>query len=210
MDYETFTLRKNFLEEFYKDRVKLNEYEYLDIDTTNLFRGNKITLYSNIEFCGSYGFNIKNVYSILKPLIYYLYSTTYKRKFVRENFLIVNRILIEYSFNFRGCENTGINVSSMLHFERPEENEPDKDFLKNYDEEELSRNHAIEGKEGLYMFELKIQLRTFYKFDNEGDYILSLIELEENGELNNELLTNRLNRRSVTFQDSDEDSDDEK
>ena len=61
-----------------------------------------------------------------------------------------------------------------------------KIFLKNYDEEELSRNHAIEGKEGLYMFKLKIQLRTFYKFDNEGDYILSLIELEENGELDDE------------------------
>ena len=212
MDPETFTLRKKFLEEFYKDRVKLNEYKNLDINTTNLFRDNIITLYSDIKFCGSYGFNIKKVYSILKPLIYYLYSTTYKRKFVRENFLIVNRILIRYSFNFRGCEDTDINVSTMLHFERPEENEPDKDFLKNHDEEELSRNHAIEGKEGLYMFKLKIQLRTFYKFDNEGDYILSLIELEENGELDNELLINRLNRRSVAFQesDSDEDSDDEK
>ena len=45
MDSETFTLRKNFLEEFYKDRVKLNEYENLDINTTNLFRDNIITLY---------------------------------------------------------------------------------------------------------------------------------------------------------------------
>ena len=59
MDSETFTLRKIFLEEFYKDRVKLNEYENLDINTTNLFRDNIITLYSDIEFCDSYGFNIK-------------------------------------------------------------------------------------------------------------------------------------------------------
>ena len=86
MDCETFTLRKNFLEEFYKDRVKLNEYKNLDINTTNIFRDNIITLYSDIEFCGSYGFNIKKVYSILKPLIYYLYSTTYKRKFYEKNF----------------------------------------------------------------------------------------------------------------------------
>ena len=57
------------------------------------------------------------------------------------------------------------------------------------------------------MFNLKIQLRTFYKFDNEGDYILALIELEENDELDNDLLNNRLNRRSV---ESDSDSDDEK
>ena len=212
MDSETFTPRKNFLEEFYKDRVKLNEYENLDINTANLFSGNIITLCSGIEFYGSYGFNIKKVYIILKPLIYYLYSTTYKRKFVREIFLIVNRILIRYSFYFRGCEDTNINVSTMLHFVQPGENEPNKDFLKNYNEKELNRNHAIEGKEGLYMFELKIELRTFYKFDNEGDYILSLIELEENGELDDELLIDRLNRRSVTFQesDSDEDSDDEK
>ena len=212
MDPKTFALRKYFLEEFYKDRVKLNEYKKLDINTANLFSDNIITLFSDIKFRGSYGFNIKNVYSILKPFIYYLYSTTYKRKFVRKFFLIVNRILIQYSFNFRGCEDTDIDVSTMLHFVRPTENEPDKDFLKNYNEEELSRNHAIEGKEDLYMYKLKIQLRTFYKFDNEGDYILSLIELEENGELDDEILINRLNRSSVAFQesDSDEDIDDEK
>ena len=86
MDPKTFALRKKFLEEFLKERVKLNEYENLDIITTNLFRDNKITLYSDIEFCDSYGFNIKKVYSILKPLIYYLYSITYKRKFLREHF----------------------------------------------------------------------------------------------------------------------------
>ena len=208
MDCETFTSRKNFLEEFYKDRVKLNEYKNLDINTTNLFRDNIITLYSDIEFCGSYGFNTsKKVYSILKPLIYYLYSTTYKRKFIREKFLIVGRISILNCFNFRGSENTNISVSTILDFEQPEENEPDKDFLKNYDDEELNRNHDIENERGLYMFNLKIQLRTFYKFDNEGDYILALIELEENDELDNDLLNNRLNRRSV---ESDSDSDDEK
>ena len=204
MDRETFTLRKFFLEEFYKDRVKLNEYKILDINTTNLLTDNIITLYSDIEFCGSYGFNTKKVYSILKPLIYYLYSTTYKRKFIREKFLIEGRISILNCFNFRGSENTNISVSTILDFEQPEENEPDKDFLKNFDEE-LNRNHAIENERGLYMFNLKIQLRTFYKFDNEGDYILSLIELEENGELDNDLLNNRLNRRSV-----ESDSDDEK
>ena len=175
MDRETFTLRNFFLEEFYKDRVKLNEYKILDINTTNLLRDNIITLYSDIEFCGSYGFNTKKVYSILKPLIYYLYSTTYKRKFIREKFLIEGRISILNCFNFRGSENTNISVSTILDFEQPQENEPDKDFLKNFDEE-LNRNHAIENERGLYMFNLKIQLRTFYKFDNEGDYILSLIE----------------------------------
>ena len=164
-------------------------------------------MYSDIEFCGSYDFNIKKVYSILKLLIYYLYSTTYKRKFIREKFLIVDRISILNCFNFRGSENTYISVSTILDFEQPEDNEPDKDFLKNYDDEELNRNHDIENERGLYMFNLKIQLRTFYKFDNEGDYILSLIELEENGELDNELLNNRLNRRSV---ESDSDSDNEK
>ena len=215
MDCETFALRKKILEEFYKDRVDFNGYKYFYIETCTCPEYNQLLIFSSIEFYGYYGFNIKKFYSILKPLIYYLYSITYKRKFIRENFLLTDAIVVENYFRFRDClPNNKIDFYERLDFE------PDKDFLKNYDDEELNIINAIEeDKSDLYMFNLKIQLTTSYKFDNEVDYILSLTELEENGELVNELLINRLNRRSTesdsdnefrySDSDNDEDSNDE-
>ena len=77
-------------------------------------------------------------------------------------------------------------------------------FLKNYDEEELNRNYSIEVMESLYIIILSIELRTFYKFDNQGDYILALSELRKKYELGNDL------NQSSTESDSDSDSDDKK
>ena len=58
MDCETFALRKKFLEEFYKDRVNINGYKYLDIYGLD-FIGCSIYIGSNINFYSSYVFNIK-------------------------------------------------------------------------------------------------------------------------------------------------------
>ena len=196
-------LRKKFLEEFYKDRVDpINMRLFI---YTEDCRDYKLYIASDIEFCGSYDFNnTKKVYSILKPLIYYLYSTTYKRKFIREKFLIVGKISILNCFNFRGSENTNISVSTILDFEQPEDNEPDKNFLKKYDDEELNRNHAIENESGLYMFNLKIHLTTFYYFRDKGDGIIALTELDENGELDNELIVDTLYRGMLNKESVDE------
>ena len=120
------------------------------------------------------------------------------------------KISILNCFNFRGSENTNISVSTILDFEQPEENEPDKDFLKNYDDEELNRNHAIENERGLYMFNLKIQLRTFYYFRDEGDGIIALTELDENGELDNEQIVDWLYRGTLNSESDEENSIDEK
>ena len=110
MDCETFALRKKFLEKFYKDRVdpinmRMSIYPEDCSD-------NKLYISSNIEFYGSNYINTsKKVYNTLKPLIYYLYRTTYKSKFIREKFLIVGRISILKWYNFRGRENTYISIS---------------------------------------------------------------------------------------------------
>ena len=160
---------------------------------------NKLNIRSNIKFCGyNYINTSKKVYCILKPLIYYLYSTTYKRKFIREKILIVGGVSIVNYLIFRDSDNTHISVSTILDFE-----EPEKDFLKNCDDEELNRNLDIGNEMGLYMFDL----RTFYHFRDGGDQLLALIELGENGELDNGLIVDELYRGNLN---SESVSDDEK
>ena len=57
------------------------------------------------------------------------------------------------------------------------------------------------------MFEFKLRLETFYHFRDEGDQILALTELDENGELDNELIVDALYRGMLN---SESKSDDEK
>ena len=126
MDCETFALRKKFLEKFYEDRVKFNN-NCMSISKSN-YRDCSIYTTTSITFSyNSYDFNnIKKNYSILKPLIYYLYSTTYKRKFVQEKNLIVDSIDIDYTFRPINFDvDTEINVHTNIF-----NDEEDRDFFK--------------------------------------------------------------------------------
>ena len=83
MNAETFTERKNLLEEFYKERIKFNIYK-IDILKVNP----NISIYehmSNIFFKTHITFTedrflIGELYKHLKPIICYAYSYTIKIK----------------------------------------------------------------------------------------------------------------------------------
>ena len=102
MNAETFTERKNLLEEFYKQRMKFNIYK-IDIrqgtHNINIYNEvNDIFFITHIFFT-SVKFLIREFYKHLKPIICYAYSYTAYKKFFHENFnLIEDNTTINYSF----------------------------------------------------------------------------------------------------------------
>ena len=107
MDSETFTLRKKFLEEFYKDRVKLTNSKitisqdgFTDLDLIDYMDGFSFKTCVKFIDIDDLNIDIKDVHRLIKPLIYYLYSITYKTKFLREKLLLfTERIIINYKFH---------------------------------------------------------------------------------------------------------------
>ena len=190
MDPETFTTRKNFLEEFFKKRVKLTntkitisqdgfiDFDYMDY-TDLLFFKTCAELY-NID---DLNIDIKEVYKLIKPFIYYLFSVTSKKKFLQRKPLLIDNIIIEYRF-YVGDVTTKINMDidtgtgdyhydSQLRFS----------FLEHYNEKELSDSHVVNSVNNVNLSYFGIDLRTFYAFNNYDDYVSSIGELEENGEI---------------------------
>ena len=95
-------MRKNLLEEFYKERMKLNINKieiYQDSPEININEHeNNIFFKTHINFTNK-EFLISDVYKHLKPIIYYVCSYTIKKKFFRENFILIeDDIIIKYSF----------------------------------------------------------------------------------------------------------------
>ena len=95
-------MRKNLLEEFYKERMKLNINKieiYQDSPEININEHeNNIFFKTHINFTNK-EFLISDVYKHLKPIIYYVYSYTIKKKFFRENFILIeDDIIIKYSY----------------------------------------------------------------------------------------------------------------
>ena len=108
MNAETFTERKNLLEEFYKERMKFNIYK-IDILQANP----SISIYnhmSNIFFKTHVTFIedkflIGEVYKHLKPIIYYAYSYTSRRKYINENFILTeDNSIISYNYEYDNSE----------------------------------------------------------------------------------------------------------
>ena len=102
MNPETFTIRKNLLEEFYKERVKftISKIEiHQDNPEINIYEHvNDIFFKTHINFT-SKKFLIREFYNHLKPIICYAYSYTIKKKFFRENFILIeDNTIINYSF----------------------------------------------------------------------------------------------------------------
>ena len=91
MNAETFTERKNILEEFYKERMKFNIYRIDIIQATpsiNIYENvGNIFFKTHITFTED-RFLIGEFYKYLKPIICYAYSYTIRRKFINENFIL--------------------------------------------------------------------------------------------------------------------------
>ena len=102
MNAETFTERKNILEEFYKERMKFNIYRINIIQanprinnydyTTNIFFKTHITFIED-------KFLMSEFYNHLKPIIFYAYSYTYWRKHIKEDFILKeDNNIINYNY----------------------------------------------------------------------------------------------------------------
>ena len=108
MNAETFTERKNLLEDFYKERMKFNIYR-IDIIQANP----RISIYEHMSniFFKTYiiftedRFLMREFYNHLKPIICYAYSYTIRRKFINENFILTeDNSRINYNYEYDNNE----------------------------------------------------------------------------------------------------------
>ena len=123
MNAETFTERKNLLEDFYKERMKFNIYR-IDIIQANPC----INIYehmSNIFFKTHITFTedrflMDEFYKHVKPIIYYAYSYTIRRKYINENFILTeDNSIINYNYEYDNKELYIKNLEIILttHFD---------------------------------------------------------------------------------------------
>ena len=126
MNPETFIMRKNFLEEFYnEDRVNfLSDCRDITLDH----------LRYNLRFSYRFHFDteaifkikkIKNYDKFFKSFLYFLYSYSYREKFLQDFILILETINIRYYYNnicgtghFQGCLSLSIIGSRNFNFLR--------------------------------------------------------------------------------------------
>ena len=123
MNAETFTERKNLLEEFYKERMKFNIYR-IDIiqanPNINIYETmDNIFFKTHITFTED-RFLIGEFYKHLKPIIYYAYSYTIRRKYINENFILTeDNSKINYDYEYDNSELYIKNLEIVLttHFD---------------------------------------------------------------------------------------------
>ena len=123
MNAETFTERKNLIEEFYKERIKFNIYDIHIIQANP-----RINIYehmSNIFFKTYITFTedrflIGELYKHLKPIIYYAYSYTIRRKYINENFILTednSRINYNHEYDNKELYSNNLEIVLTTHFD---------------------------------------------------------------------------------------------
>ena len=108
MNTETFTERKNLLEEFYKERMKfkISKIDIFQVDQDlNIYENmGNIFFKTHITFTED-RFLIGDLYKNFKPIIYYAYSYTIIRKFINENFILTeDNSIINYNYEYDNSE----------------------------------------------------------------------------------------------------------
>ena len=170
MDPETFILRKNFLEEFYnEDRIKfLRTCRRINIKNDHLLNSlhNRDFLFEtevifNLEIYHLF----KNFCNLLKPFVYFLYSITYYKKFLRGHLLFFNKLEVRYSKFICTEEEMGdytvyFNISNAV---LPPDCE-DFNFLKSIKIKDFL-NESVKGLTYLNMI-----LKTKYLNINRSEY----------------------------------------
>ena len=123
MDAETFTERKNLIEDFFKERIKFNIYDMHIIQANpriNIYEHmNNIFFKTHITFAAD-RFLIGEFYKHLKPIIYYAYSYTIRRKYINENFILIeDNSKINYNYEYEDSELYIKNLEIVLttHFD---------------------------------------------------------------------------------------------
>ena len=123
MNAETFTERKNLIEDFYKERMKFKIYK-IDIlqanPNINIYETmDNIFFKTHITFTED-RFLIGEFYKHLKPIIYYAYSYTIRRKYINENFILTeDNSRINYNYEYDNSELYIKNLEIVLttHFD---------------------------------------------------------------------------------------------
>ena len=108
MNAETFTERKNLLEEFYKERMNFNvskiDIQQVDQDLNIYENMGNICFKTHITFTKD-RFLIGDLYKNLKPIICYAYSYTIRRTFINENFILTeDNSIINYNYEYDNNE----------------------------------------------------------------------------------------------------------
>ena len=179
MDSEMFTMRKNFLEEFY-DQIRIRflrvSFIYIRNDTENNIydiEDNIFHIKSSACICNEYSsidINIKDVNKLIKPFIYYLYSVTYHKNFLHDQLLFIDKVIIGYSYDTNHYD---YYVDHMIEITQDTHSEANN-FLKFINIEKVN--------EGLN-FNLdciRIGLNTIYEFENHLQYTMYVVELDDN------------------------------
>ena len=123
MNAVTFTERKNLLEEFYKERMKFKiskiDISQVEPDISIYSYMRKIYFKTHITFTKD-RFLIGDLYKNLKPIIYYAYSYTFRRKFIKENFILTegNSIIIyKYEYDNNELYIKNLKVILRTHYD---------------------------------------------------------------------------------------------
>ena len=182
MDPETFTINKIILEEFYKNRNQFFYYNDINIDQeTGIYSDiliNGIIFITSTKVYNRSNLTIKTkeVHKFLKPLVYYLFSLTHKKKFVKDEVkLFAESVNIYYSYHNINSNTISVNRNIDIGFNSFDD---DNSFIGDYDVESFNKSLATG-----YIHYLKVNIRTYYDFENYEDYIEALANLEENGEI---------------------------
>ena len=104
MNAETFTERKNLLEEFYKQRIQFNiskiEINQADPDISIYSYMNDIHFRTHIKFKED-NFLMSDLYKNLRPVISYALSYTKLKKFYNNDFILTeDNTIINYNYEY--------------------------------------------------------------------------------------------------------------
>ena len=178
MDPETFSMRKKFLEEFYnEDRVNfLSDRRDIEVNDPRRNMRFNYEFYIDTEVFFKIR-KFKNYDKFLKSFLYFLYSYTYREKFLQDFILLLESIKIRYYYSnicesghFQGC--LSLSLSESRNF----------NFLK-----EIQINDNVKEIKEIY-----IELLTKYENINYDQYI-TLGGFGEN--INYEYLEERIKKK---------------
>ena len=176
MESETFKMRKQFLEDFFnKDRVEffkhggeifIGDFTAHNTEFNGTFMIDTEIIFEKLYIRSSPPSPFKNYCVFLKPLIYFLYSNTYKERFLEDSILFLNGLKISY-------HNILFNFSASLYFPFLRNNYEGFNFLNQIRIEDYTK--------GIY--KINIKLLTCYRNISLGQYnLLRSFDIEDEEE----------------------------
>ena len=173
MERETFKMRKQFLGDFFdNDRVEFFKNcgkIFIGDFTAHNSRFNGVFLIdTEVFFKKPYIISstpFKNYYMFLKPFIYFLYSFTYREKFLKDSILILKFVKISFY-------NNDFNFNASLSFPSLHGNYEGFNFLN-----QIQINDYTKG-----INQINIKLLTSYYNINHDQYLILRGDIEDEEE----------------------------